>query len=271
MHRNLRIGYWLIPVLVASCSGGADKKTEPPAPAPAPTGIQNLSYQVMNTIPHDSASFIEGYELHDSVLYESEGNYGSSALAAYSLKDGKRLSKKGLDKTYFAEGITQLGGNLYQLTYKEHTIFVYHFPDLTLMKAADWDHEGWGMTNDGKYLISDDGSDKIYFTDPQTLKDVKTISVTDDQGPLDQINELEYVDGQLFANRWHTDSIYRIDPGTGKVTGILNLQGIFGQVGMNYVPGDPEDVLNGIAYDKVNKEFIVTGKRWPRAFVLKLN
>jgi glutamine cyclotransferase len=270
MHRSIRIGYLLIPVLFAGCSGGADKKEEP-APAAPVAGIQSLTYQVMNTLPHDSSSFTEGYELHDSVLFESEGAYGKSALATYRFKDGKRLAKKELDKSYFAEGITQLGNSLYQLTYKEHTIFVYHFPDLTLMKAADWVHEGWGMTNDGKYLISDDGTDKIYFTDPQTLKDVKTLSVTDDQGALDRLNELEYVDGQLFANRWHTDSIYRIDPQTGKVTGIINLQGIYQQVGLNYVPGDAEDVLNGIAYDRVNKEFIVTGKHWPKAFVLRLN
>lgn len=271
MRRSLGIGYLLIPVLFAACNSGADKKAEPAPVASPVAGIPTLSYQVMNTIPHDSSSFTEGYELHDSVLYESEGSYGTSALATYQLKDGKRLSKMGMDKSYFAEGITQINNNLYQLTYKEHTIFVYHFPDLTLMKASDWSHEGWGMTNDGKYLISDDGSDKIYFTDPQTLKDVKTLSVTDDQGAVDRLNELEYVDGQLFANRWHTDSIYRIDPQTGKVTGIINLQGIYQQVGLNYVPADAEDVLNGIAYDKVNKELIVTGKHWPKAFVLKLN
>jgi glutaminyl-peptide cyclotransferase len=267
MYRPIRPGYLIFPLLWAACSGGAD---QPKDATPPPSSIQTLSYQVVNVFPHDTSAFTEGLELHDSVMFESEGNYGESGLVAYRLRDGKILTSRKLEKAYFGEGITVLGDNLYQLTYKEHAFFVYHYPDLTLLKAGDWLHDGWGMTNDGKHLIADDGTDKLYWIDPQTLKETGRLSVVDESGPLDNLNELEYVDGQLYANRWHTNKIYRIDLHTGRVTGILNLEDLYAQAGLEYQPGDNEDVLNGIAYDPHSKTFIVTGKDWPKSFQIRV-
>lgn len=251
--------------LLGACGGG--QQAPPPQ---APPATQHLSYQILNVVPHDSRSFTEGLELHDSILYESAGNYGESALSAYRLADGKLLLQKKLDKTYFGEGITVLGDRLYQLTYQEHAVFVYHYPDLTLLRMGSWNHDGWGMTNDGTHLIADDGSSTLYFIDPTTLQETSRLQVTDEHGPVDQLNELEYVDGVLYANRWHTNSIYRINPHSGQVTGVADLGDLFGQAGIVYHPADAEDVLNGIAYDVKDKTFIVTGKHWPKAFVVRL-
>lgn len=258
--------YCIALISLAGCGHGPDSSKIPPAPSdPA------LSFLIMHMIPHDSASFTEGLELHDSVLYESAGNYGASSLSAYRLNDGKLLARKPLAKEYFGEGITVLGDRLYQLTYKEHAVFVYHYPDLATLKTGYWARQGWGLTNDGTSLIADDGSDKLYFLDPATLRETRRISVTGAQGPVPDLNELEYVDGQLFANRWHTNQIYRIDPRTGKVTGVADLGALFAQMGLTFQPKDPaEDVLNGIAYDKGTKTFVVTGKHWPKAFFLRI-
>lgn len=251
---------------LVGCGSGPDSIKTTPAPSdPA------LSYLIMRVLPHDSTSFTEGLELHDSTLYESAGNYGASSLSTYRLGNGKLLARKPLGKEFFGEGITVLGDKLYQLTYKEHAVFVYHFPDLAPLKTGYWARQGWGLTNDGTRLIADDGSDKLYFIDPKTLTETGSISVTDAQGPLSDLNELEYVDGQLFANRWHTNQVYRIDPRTGKVTGVADLGSLFAQMGLSWQPKDPaEDVLNGIAYDKATKTFILTGKHWPKAFSVRI-
>ena len=261
-------GYLIFLVGAWACGSGKD----PESPLPSPAASTTLSYQILNILPHDSRSFTEGLEIHDSILYESEGNYGESSLSAYRLKDGKLLTQKKLDKSYFGEGITVVGDRLYQLTYREHAVFVYHFPDLTLLRVGTWDHEGWGMTNDGAHLIADDGSATLYFIDPVTLKETNRLSVSDEHGPLDNLNELEYVDGQLYANRWHSNILYRIDPHTGKVTASVDLGDLFGQAGIVFQPQNPsEDVLNGIAWQPRTKTFIVTGKHWPKSFEIRLN
>jgi glutamine cyclotransferase len=261
-----RIAYLALPVLLAACSGGGDRT--PPAPVSV-SRVQQLQYRIAAILPHDTAVFTEGLELHDSVMYESAGNYGASALIAYRPRDGKVLVKRSLDKVYFGEGISILGDRIYQMTYKEHAFFVYHFPDLTLVKAGEWAHEGWGMTNDGQHLIASDGTDKLYVIDPATLREIGQISVTDDNVPLDKINELEYADGEIYANRWHTNLIYRIDAHTGKVDGVIDVGDLFRQTGIAYHPSDEEDVLNGIARSG-DGTLYVTGKRWPKIFALKL-
>lgn len=254
---------------LAACGNRKDADVPPPSAGPAP--VANIAFQVINVLPHDARSFTEGLELHDSILYESEGNLGESSLSVYRLSDGKLLAQKKLGDEYFGEGISVLGDRLYQLTYQEHKVFVYHYPDLAPLKAFNWPHEGWGMTNDGTHLIADDGSSTIYFIDPSTFRETGRIQVSDEHGPVDNLNELEYVDGQLYANRWHTNELYRIDPHTGKVTGRVDLGDLFAQTGQTFHPQNPaEDVLNGIAYSPRNKTFIVTGKHWPKAFELRL-
>jgi glutamine cyclotransferase len=258
---------WLcLLILLASCGGGS-----PETPVAAPVSNPQMAFSILAVLPHDSTSFTEGLELHDSTLYESAGNYGESALDAYNVRSGRLVKRIPLAADQFGEGITVLGDRLYQLTYKEHNVFVYHYPDLKLLKTGYWAHQGWGMTNDGTYLITDDSTDKLYFIDPGTLKETKALSVTDVSGPVFELNELEYVDGRIYANRWHTNLIYRIDPQSGRVTGMADLGDLFAQMGLSFHPGDGEDVMNGIAYDPKTKTFIVTGKRWPRAFEVRFN
>jgi glutamine cyclotransferase len=261
-----------IPILALAACGHAKDDATPPPPSPATPAVAAISYQVINILPHDAQSFTEGYEIHDSILYESAGNLGKSSLSTYSLASGKLLVRRKLPDRNFGEGITVFGDKLYQLTYKEHDVFVYHYPDLQPLPSKDWPHEGWGMTNDGTRLIADDGSSNLYFIDPATFKQTGSVQVTDEHGPVDQLNELEYVNGQVYANRWHTNEIYRIDPATGKVTGRLDLGDLFAQAGQSPELQDPgDDVLNGIAYNPAKKTFLVTGKHWPNAYELRLS
>ncbi|TDX01596.1 glutamine cyclotransferase [Dinghuibacter silviterrae] len=260
---------WLLfPLTLTACGHAKDADAPPPPAAPA---VASITYQVINVLPHDAQSFTEGLEIHDSILYESEGNFGKSSLSTYRLSDGKLLQRKKLPDANFGEGLTVLGDKLYQLTYKEHDVFVYHYPDLAPLKPMTWPHDGWGMTNDGKRLIADDGSSNLYFIDPATFKETGRVEVTDEHGPVDQLNELEYVDGRVYANRWHTNDIYCIDPATGKVTGRIDLGDLFAQAGQTPELQDPrDDVLNGIAYNAAKKTFVVTGKHWPNAYELRL-
>ena len=270
MPRHPLSPVWIVLTLAAAACGNRKDADAPPPQAPAAAPIAAIAYQVINIFPHDARSFTEGLELHDSLLYESEGNLGESSLSTYRLSDGKRLTQKPLGNDFFGEGISVFGDRLYQMTYKEHKVFVYHYPDLAPLKPLEWPHEGWGMTNDSVHLIADDGSATLYFIDPVTFHETSRVTVTDENGPVDQLNELEYVDGVVYANRWHTNQIVRINPHTGKVTGRIDLGDLLAQAGQTAQFKDPEDVLNGIAYWPQKKTFIVTGKHWPHAYEIRL-
>ncbi|MBV9987904.1 MAG: glutaminyl-peptide cyclotransferase [Chitinophagaceae bacterium] len=237
-----------------------------------------LNYNITNVYPHSIDAFTEGLEWHDNALYEGTGDpdyKGVSKLAKIDLATGKDLQKIGLSNEFFGEGITILNGKLYQLTYKEGKCFVYDAKTFKKIKEFGYSGEGWGMTNDGKYLIMDDGSNNIYYRDPETFAVVKAVGVSDNNGPLASINELEYVDGYIYANVYTTNYIVKIDPKTGNVVSRADFSGILDK----YAPGQlPEQqqrsegaVLNGIAYDSVGKRFFVTGKLWPKLFELKFN
>ncbi len=253
----------------SSAGASASAATTSAAIATAVTAARDLSFQVVNVFPHDTSVFTEGLEFHDSLLYESGGLYKKSTLAARQPVTGKIVVQKKLDKQYFGEGISILGDQLYQLTLDEHAVFVYHIPDLTLERIGEWAHEGWGMTNDGQRLISSDGSDKLYFIDPHTLKETGHLSVTLNGAPLDSLNELEYVDGKIFANHWYSDKIYKIDAQTGRVEGVADLGNIFQQAGLSDRPLDDGAVLNGLAWSKTRGTLFVTGKNWPKMFELR--
>jgi glutamine cyclotransferase len=238
-----------------------------------------LGYTVTNIYPHDTTSFTEGLEWHDSTLYESTGNYGPSKLARVDLKTGKDIQKVSLSKEYFGEGLTALDGKLYQLTYHEHKCFIYDFK--TFKKTGEFSYagDGWGMTNDGKYLVMDSGSNILFFRDPATFKIVKTLPVTgvpvitsEDQSKSEivYINELEYIDGFIYANVWNTNFILKIDASSGKVVAKADLGGILETYTSGTLP-EKMDVLNGIAYDKTGKRFFITGKWWPKVFEIKFN
>lgn len=256
---------------LAACNGNSDSQlTETTAPV-----VSNeppvLSYTVTNIYPHQTSAFTEGLEWHDGKLLESTGcsDYtGCSKLAYVDLKTGNDIKKINLDKQYFGEGCTLLNGKIYQLTYKEKKCFVYDAKTLAKLKEFDYDGEGWGLTNNGKQLIMNNGGDKLYFRDPETFSVKNIVSVTDNNGPLDSINEMELVDGVIYANVWQKDIIVKINPETGKVIGKADFSGMkekyFGdQITQN------TDVLNGIAYDSTAKRFFITGKNWPKLFEVK--
>jgi glutamine cyclotransferase len=236
-----------------------------------------LNYTITNVYPHNAGSYTEGLEWHDNALYESTGDTkytGLSKLAKVDLATGKDIQQIHLDKKYFGEGITVLNGKIYQLTYKEGVCFVYDYKTFKKIKEFTYTGQGWGMTNDGKYLIMDDSSNNLVYRDPETFQVVKSVGVTDNNGPLAMINELEFVDGIIYANVWLTNYIVKIDPATGSVLAKAD----FSYVLNKYAPGaltdeqqQSESVLNGIAYDSVGKRFFVTGKNWPKMFEVKFN
>lgn len=228
----------------------------------------NIPYTIVNVFPHDTSSFTQGLQWHNDFLYEGTGLKGESHLMKVNLKDGKALQKISLDTSYFGEGITILNDKVYQLTWQEHKIFVYDVKSLKKVKEFNWDYQGWGITNDGKNLIISTGSNNLYFVDPETMRILSSISVSSNYGPLGDINELEFVDGKIYANIWGSDYIVRINPQSGAVEARIDLSGILQKHGKDY-PG--KDVLNGIAYNPVTKSFYVTGKKWPALFELKLN
>lgn len=262
-------------LLLAACNnndrtsaGGNDATSNVAAPSIA-------SYQILNTFPHDTLAFTEGLQFVDGKLYESVGNYGASDVRITDVTTGKVEQKQPLEEKYFGEGMTVLNGKIYQLTYKEKTGFVYDAKTLKLEKTFSFTQgEGWGLTNDGKNLIMSTGSSTLYFLDPNTLRETNRLDVTNQYGPLGNINELEYINGYIYANVWMEDSIVKIDPSTGKVVKIFDLKGIRQTGGIP--ASDPltekgPDVLNGIAYDSATNKIYITGKNWPKLFEVKLD
>lgn len=223
-------------------------------------------YEIVNTFPHDPTAFTQGLVFHDGALIESTGIAGRSTLRRVELKTGRVLQSIDVPPEYFAEGMTLLGGKIYQLTWEAGKGFVYD--QTTLRKTGEFAYQGeaWGLTHDGRFLILSDGSSEIRFLDPNTFEVKRTIAVSHRSGPLQQINELEYIQGEIFANIWHQDQVARIDPQDGKVTGWIDLSKLLS-------PGEARDreaVLNGIAYDAAGDRLFVTGKYWPKLFELKL-
>jgi len=267
--------YTLTLIFLLGLLSGCKSKTEDnKEDANAITVPAVLSYNITNVYPHNTGSYTEGLEWHDSTLYESTGNYGQSKLARVSLHTGKDIQKIDLAKEYFGEGITVLNGKIYQLTYQEKKCFVYDFKTFKKIGEFTYTVEGWGMTNDGKYLIMNDGSNNIYFRDPETFQVVKSVGVYDNNGPLAMINEMEYVNGFIYSNVYTKNDIVKIDPVTGRVLAKADFSYILNK----YAPGAISDddqmnksVLNGIAYDSVGKRFFITGKNWPKMFEVKFN
>lgn len=219
--------------------------------------------EVVNTFPHDPKAFTQGLVFADGVLYEGTGRNGESTLRKVELTTGKVLQSTPLPAQHFGEGITLLGGKFYQLTWQSHLGFIYEQDGFKQVKSFYLPGEGWGITHDGTRLVVSDGTPNLRFLDPATLKEVGRVQVTEDGKPLDKLNELEFIDGQVWANVWYTDTIVRIDPATGTVVGKLDLSGLNQQRG-----GD--DVLNGIAWDAAGKRLFVTGKLWSQLYEIKV-
>jgi glutamine cyclotransferase len=223
-------------------------------------------YRVVNTYPHDRNAFTQGLIFIDGHLYESTGEDGHSSLRMVDLETGRVLQNAPLERKYFAEGLTSWGSTLVQLTWMSHIGFVYDRFSFRLLRTFNYDYEGWGLTQDGKNLIESDGSTTLRFLDPVTFREVRRIEVADHGHPVQELNELEYIHGEIYANVWHTDRIARISPATGHVLGWIDLSGL---LPADQHPG-PEAVLNGIAYDAEHDRLFVTGKLWPLLFEIKV-
>lgn len=267
-------------VVLVACNGGDKGEVKDPGLDPVWVNIKapaTLSYKVEKVYPHDPTSFTQGLQVYNGKLYEGTGDYNNSAVKIVNIETGvaEKVHKIGNTPTdsTFGEGITILNDKLYQLTWKEKEVFVYDVKDISKpIKTFKWISEGWGITNDGKNLIISDGiTSNLYFVDPETFKVQRTQSIYSNAGPAMKLNELEYIDGFIYANIWETDDIVKIDPDSGHIVGILNLSGLLKQYAAKEIEAKPADVLNGIAYDSTTKKVYITGKWWPKLFEITIN
>lgn len=233
---------------------------------PEANKILPLSYSVVATYPHDTSSYTQGLQLYNGSLYEGTGQYGSSKLIRTNLKDGKSLNAISLDENYFGEGICILQDTIYQLTWRENKVFQY---TLDFKKIGEFtiDKEGWGLTSNGQDLILTNGSGELFFYNPKGFQLIKSQLVTENGSPTYNLNELEFVNGYLYANQYTTPYILKIDPANGVVVAKLDLTPLWEQARQNYLGAE---VPNGIAYDETTKRFYVTGKWWPLLFEIEL-
>ena len=221
------------------------------------------SYEVVNTFPHDPAAYTEGLFYHGGLMYESTGKYGKSSLRKSVIETGTILKKLELASTDYAEGIAILNNKVYQLTYSQGICFVYDLQSFALERTLGYEGQGWGLTTDGELLIMSNGTEKLYFRDPETFECVREVSVTgSDSQPF--LNALAYVGGKVYANDWPSPFIDVIDPGSGELNARIDL------TGLGPSSGDPQDVLNGTAYDQENDRLFVTGKRWPNLYQIRV-
>lgn len=282
-----------IVLLIASCGGGTNGSNRTPAingnvsQSPAKSGpVPVYTYEVVKSYPHDPKAFTEGLFYHDGFLYESTGEEGKSSLRKVELATGKIVQKFDLPREDFGEGISMINGNIYQLTWQDGLCRVFDATDFKLLREVHYQGEGWGMTTDGTNLFMTDRTHVIRVMDPETFKPVRMISVFREDGkPLMQINELEYIKGEIWANVWHSEKtnilgkpnyIARIDPASGKLMGWIDLAGISpdDQPAPSAMDDDSdpkaENTLNGIAYDEAAGRIFVTGKNWKKLYEIKV-
>jgi glutaminyl-peptide cyclotransferase len=229
-------------------------------------GAPEYRLAVVHVYPHDRTSFTQGLEYHNGLLYEGTGQEGRSCVRVERMETGKVIREESIDTHLFGEGITLLGGKIYQLTWLGGKGFVYDAATLKRLREFTYPGQGWGLTNDGHFLYMSDGTAEIRVWAPGTLKELRRITVHDSDRQIDMLNELECVRGEIWANVWHTDRIARISPADGRVVGWIDASGLLKAGDVT----DPEAVLNGIAYDAVHNRIFVTGKLWPKIFEVRL-
>lgn len=229
-------------------------------------GIPIYRYEVIASYPHDTSAFTQGLLFEDGVLYESTGRHGQSSLRKVDLKTGEVLKIRNLDNTHFGEGAAIVGNKIIQITWRSRKGLVYDKNTFDLLQTFTYPGEGWGLTYDGRNLIMSDGTAVLRYLDSATFKETGTLEVYDESGPVQSLNELEYVEGEIFANLWGSDRIARIDPETGRVKGWIDLSGLLPEKDRK----GGEDVLNGIAYDPGGKRLFVTGKLWPKLYEIRI-
>ncbi len=259
MRLWLRTGLVVAALWSLTCSGAAvdlDTAAEPV-----------LSFAIIDRIPHDTDAFTQGFLYYEGSFYESTGLYGGSSLRKLDAETGTVLRKTRLPEAYFGEGLALWNDRLVQLTWKEETAFIYDRESFEPVGSFGYEGEGWGLTRDGTHLIMSDGSHRLYFRDPETFAVQRVVEVKATGGPVQRINELQYIHGVVYANIWLTDTIVCIDAGSGRVLAWVDLSGLLSPEDR----GDHEvDVLNGIAYDSQGERLFVTGKLWPWIYEIEL-
>lgn len=256
----------LLSLASLQCNSGTTSTNAPRNDSPENAVVQNFGFEIVNIWPHDPSAFTQGLVFLDGKMIESTGQVGRSSLRNVEIQTGRILKKIDVPPPYFAEGITLLDNKIYQLTWEQQLGFIYDAQSFEKLGEFKYDGEGWGLTTDGRSLILSDGSNRIRFIDPDSFQVTKTIAVMDAKVPVRDLNELEFVNGEIYANIWHDDRIAVVNPQTGRVTAWIDLAGLL-------QPGDvedPEAVLNGIAYDQSTERLFVTGKLWPKLFELKI-
>src|ERR1700722_10380627 len=254
-----RLAAILLMVIAPSLLGQTAHHLRPAPPA-------EYSFNIVRTFPHDPTAFTQGLVYRDGFLYEGTGLNGRSSLRKVNLETGEVVQHINLAAEFFGEGITLLKNEVVQLTWQSHTGFVYDLRDFRLLRKFSYLGEGWGITTNGRDLFMSDGTSEIRVLDGETFAEKRRFAVHDDDTPIDQLNELEFVNGEIFANVWQTDRIARISPQSGRVVGWIDLGGILSPV----YHLESGAVLNGIAYDSIKKRLFVTGKLWPNVFEIRL-
>lgn len=269
---------FIIVLMLASCNN-EEIKTDSSSSETSLAAPQSISYTVVNAYPHDTAAFTQGLEWYGDLLIESTGLYGKSSLRQVVPTNGKSKKQINNEKDIFAEGVTVWRDTVYQLSWENHLIFLYDVKNLNLLGTKNWNYQGWGITNDGNALIISDGSDKLYFVEPNSMQVKNILSVKDHMGPVNNLNELEMIDGYIYANRWQYDYILKIDPKNGNVVATIDLTDVLrknSKSDLSYLSKNNSTaqingaVLNGIAYNADKKTIFITGKLWPEIFEIKL-
>lgn len=263
--------------MFASCGGENNNNTvddKGSSSASSDKMTTRIPFKLLKIYPHNKTAYTEGLQYVDGYMYESTGQYGNSYIYKYELESGKIIKQYKLDDKYFGEGLTVLGDKMYMLTYRAQQGFVFDKNSFELLNTFAFSaQEGWGMTNDSTHLIYSDGTAALYFLDPETFKEVKRLTVTDNYGSVGNINELEYINGYIYANQWERDYILKINAETGKVEAEADLRMIRSQAGVAkniHKDGEPE-VMNGIAYDKATNRIFITGKNWDKMLEVRLD
>jgi glutaminyl-peptide cyclotransferase len=233
--------------------------------APAQSQTPVAGYRVVNAYPHDPDAYTQGLIYRDGVLFESTGRNGQSTLRKVKLETGAVLQQRHVDAAHFAEGLAEWKGRLFQLTWQSNVAFVYDLATFAPVKTLKYPGEGWGLTAGPDGLILSDGTAQLRVLDPETFRELRRVTVRDGGVPVEQLNELEFVRGEVWANVWHSNRIARIAPQTGRVVGWIDLSGLMGMYRL-----DAEAVLNGIAHDPKTDRLFVTGKLWPRLFEIQI-
>lgn len=268
MKKNIL--YFLTIIIFASCKDKEEPEAISPNSILAPIAIQHA---VIKIYPHDTSSYTQGLFFYNNKIYEGTGWYQESKLMIVDLNTGKTEKKIQLADSVFGEGITMFNNKIYQLTWQNHKVYVYDAITFKKEKEFEWPFEGWGLTHNDSLLIISTGDSNLYFVNPATFKIERTVGVSDNNGYIDSINELEYVNGSIYANKYMTDIILKINPQSGIIEGKVDLSNLLKEAGANYDPRtiDAGFVLNGIAYNQEKKSFYLTGKRWPFIAEVKFN